>query len=286
MRQFAQVDAQTEVETRARQGADRLARQLRNLASPADIITNIATSTQPKSIDRDEPFDLDLQGRGRHRPGGNPQRRERAARPLLPADDRRGAGQLARRRRRPTVSCGCSPRRGRPPPRPRRRPTRAARARAGRRAGRRRSPRQRRGGPAAVPVLGRCRRRERHHGRGPRAHRAGQHVAPRRHRSGARRRRGRADDVGDPPQPEPCPGGRVQLHAAESRHMLDPAERLGVRGSGEQAARLRMVDRRRQADGDGRGGPEGGAQGHALVQLKVYDRARLVGASPVENQTC
>ena len=58
MRQFAQVDSQTEVETRARQGADRLARQLRNLASPADIITNIAASTQPKSIDRDEPFDL------------------------------------------------------------------------------------------------------------------------------------------------------------------------------------------------------------------------------------
>ena len=56
MRQFAQVDSQTEVETRARQGADRLARQLRNLASPADIITNIAASTQPKSIDRDEPF--------------------------------------------------------------------------------------------------------------------------------------------------------------------------------------------------------------------------------------
>jgi prepilin-type N-terminal cleavage/methylation domain-containing protein len=58
MRQFAQIDSQTEVETRARQGADRLARQLRNLASPADIITNIAASTQPKSIDRDEPFDL------------------------------------------------------------------------------------------------------------------------------------------------------------------------------------------------------------------------------------
>ena len=58
IRQFAQVDSQAEVETRARQGADRLARQLRNLASPADIITNIAASTQPKSIDRDEPFDL------------------------------------------------------------------------------------------------------------------------------------------------------------------------------------------------------------------------------------
>jgi prepilin-type N-terminal cleavage/methylation domain-containing protein len=58
IRQFGQVDAQAEAETRSRQGVDRLARQLRNLASPSDIITDIAASTQPKSIDRDEPFDL------------------------------------------------------------------------------------------------------------------------------------------------------------------------------------------------------------------------------------
>ena len=52
------VEKQTEVETQARQGIDRLARQLRNLASPADIITNISETTQPKSVDRNLPNDL------------------------------------------------------------------------------------------------------------------------------------------------------------------------------------------------------------------------------------
>jgi len=52
------VDRQTEVETDARRGSERLARQLRNLASPADIITNVQVSTQPKSVDRNLPFDL------------------------------------------------------------------------------------------------------------------------------------------------------------------------------------------------------------------------------------
>jgi len=52
------IERQTEVETRARLGVDRLARQLRNLASPSDIITNVAASTQPKSVDRNLPYDL------------------------------------------------------------------------------------------------------------------------------------------------------------------------------------------------------------------------------------
>jgi prepilin-type N-terminal cleavage/methylation domain-containing protein len=58
LRQSKLADDQAEVETRARQSADRLARQLRNLASPADIVTNIEASTQPKSVDRNLPSDL------------------------------------------------------------------------------------------------------------------------------------------------------------------------------------------------------------------------------------
>jgi type II secretory pathway pseudopilin PulG len=58
VRQDITVQRQTELETLARQGSDRLARQLRNLASPADVVTNIAASTQPKSVDRDLPSDL------------------------------------------------------------------------------------------------------------------------------------------------------------------------------------------------------------------------------------
>lgn len=41
----------------ARQTADRLSRQLRNLASPGTEIA-ASTSTQPKSVDRDGPFDI------------------------------------------------------------------------------------------------------------------------------------------------------------------------------------------------------------------------------------
>ena len=52
------VERQTEVETEVRRGVDRLARQLRNLASPSDIITNVSASTQPKSVDRNLPYDL------------------------------------------------------------------------------------------------------------------------------------------------------------------------------------------------------------------------------------
>jgi prepilin-type N-terminal cleavage/methylation domain-containing protein len=58
VRQSRYMERQTEGETMARQSADRLARQLRNLASPADIITNVAVSTQPKSVDRNLPNDL------------------------------------------------------------------------------------------------------------------------------------------------------------------------------------------------------------------------------------
>lgn len=71
IREREQVEAQTEFETLARQGADRLARQLRNLASPADIVTNIAASTQPKSVDRDLPSDLVFKDVGDTRPAGS-----------------------------------------------------------------------------------------------------------------------------------------------------------------------------------------------------------------------
>jgi Tfp pilus assembly protein PilW len=65
------VEKQTEVETQARQGIDRLARQLRNLASPADIITDIAATTQPKSVDRNLPYDLIFKDVGNTRDDGS-----------------------------------------------------------------------------------------------------------------------------------------------------------------------------------------------------------------------
>jgi prepilin-type N-terminal cleavage/methylation domain-containing protein len=71
MRQFTQVDAQAELETRTRTGVDRLARRLRNLASPADIVTNIEASTQPKSVDRDLPGDLIFKDVGDTAPVGS-----------------------------------------------------------------------------------------------------------------------------------------------------------------------------------------------------------------------
>jgi type II secretory pathway pseudopilin PulG len=71
IRQRTLAERQTEVETRARQGSDRLARQLRNLASPADIVTNIAASTQPKSVDRNLPADLVFKDVGEIRPAGS-----------------------------------------------------------------------------------------------------------------------------------------------------------------------------------------------------------------------
>ena len=65
------IDRQTEVETEARRGSDRLARQLRNLASPADIITNVQVSTQPKSVDRNQPFDQIFKDIDDVRPAGS-----------------------------------------------------------------------------------------------------------------------------------------------------------------------------------------------------------------------
>jgi type II secretory pathway pseudopilin PulG len=65
------MERQTEGEAMARQGSDRLARQLRNLASPADIITNVAVSTQPKSVDRNLPYDLIFKDIADVRPGGS-----------------------------------------------------------------------------------------------------------------------------------------------------------------------------------------------------------------------
>jgi type II secretory pathway pseudopilin PulG len=51
------TDKHADAAQQARQGMDRLARQLRNLASPADVITNSAL-IKPKSVDRNLPFDL------------------------------------------------------------------------------------------------------------------------------------------------------------------------------------------------------------------------------------
>jgi type II secretory pathway pseudopilin PulG len=65
------IERQTEVETRARLGVDRLARQLRNLASPSDIITNVQASTQPKSVDRNLPYDLIFKDISEERPLGS-----------------------------------------------------------------------------------------------------------------------------------------------------------------------------------------------------------------------
>jgi len=57
MMKSRQVTARhNDAQQQARQGVDRLARQLRNLASPADVITT--TTIQPKSVDRNLAFDL------------------------------------------------------------------------------------------------------------------------------------------------------------------------------------------------------------------------------------
>jgi type II secretory pathway pseudopilin PulG len=65
------IERQTEVEAQVRQGVDRLARQLRNLASPSDVITNVQASTQPKSVDRNLPYDLIFKDISEVRPPGS-----------------------------------------------------------------------------------------------------------------------------------------------------------------------------------------------------------------------
>jgi hypothetical protein len=65
------IERQTEVETEVRRGVDRLSRQLRNLASPSDIITNVSASTQPKSVDRNLPYDLIFKDISEERPLGS-----------------------------------------------------------------------------------------------------------------------------------------------------------------------------------------------------------------------
>jgi type II secretory pathway pseudopilin PulG len=70
VRQRDRVEKQAEVETQARLTIDRLARQLRNLASPADTIT-ATTSTQPKAVDRNLPDDLVFKDIGEALPGGS-----------------------------------------------------------------------------------------------------------------------------------------------------------------------------------------------------------------------
>jgi type II secretory pathway component PulJ len=71
IRQRDRVEKQTEVETQARLTTDRLARQLRNLASPADVITDVTSSTQPKSVDRNLPNDLVFKDVGAEMPLGS-----------------------------------------------------------------------------------------------------------------------------------------------------------------------------------------------------------------------
>jgi type II secretory pathway pseudopilin PulG len=65
------IERQTEVEAQVRLGVDRLARQLRNLASPSDIITNVQATTQPKSVDRNLPYDLIFKDISEVRPPGS-----------------------------------------------------------------------------------------------------------------------------------------------------------------------------------------------------------------------
>jgi prepilin-type N-terminal cleavage/methylation domain-containing protein len=55
--QRRRTERQNDAENLARLASDRLARELRNLASPSDLIT-AAGSAQPKSVDRNLPFDL------------------------------------------------------------------------------------------------------------------------------------------------------------------------------------------------------------------------------------
>ena len=57
MTQRTATEGHADAAQQARQGIDRLSRQLRNLASPADVITNSAL-IKPKSVDRNLPFDL------------------------------------------------------------------------------------------------------------------------------------------------------------------------------------------------------------------------------------
>ncbi len=73
VRQRDRVEKQAEVETQARLTVDRLARQLRNLASPADTITT-TSSTQPKAVDRNLPDDLVFKDIGETLPGGSQNR--------------------------------------------------------------------------------------------------------------------------------------------------------------------------------------------------------------------
>jgi prepilin-type N-terminal cleavage/methylation domain-containing protein len=67
-------ERQNDAESLARQGSDRLARELRNLASPSDLITD-AGSAQPKSVDRNLAFDIvfkDIDPGGLTAPATNP----------------------------------------------------------------------------------------------------------------------------------------------------------------------------------------------------------------------
>jgi hypothetical protein len=69
-RQRANVEAQSEAETTARIAEDRLARQLRNLASPGDLVTNIPASTQPNAVERNLATDLIFKDVADTRPAG------------------------------------------------------------------------------------------------------------------------------------------------------------------------------------------------------------------------
>jgi prepilin-type N-terminal cleavage/methylation domain-containing protein len=71
MRQQQANGRQNDTQQLARQTLDRMARQLRNLASPGDLVTNIQASTQPKSVDRDLPTDLIFKDVADTRPAGS-----------------------------------------------------------------------------------------------------------------------------------------------------------------------------------------------------------------------
>ena len=66
----------------ARQQTDRLARELRNLASPSQLTSDL--SAQPQAVDLASAYDFVFRVVDDVRPAGEPQRRQRQAHPLLP----------------------------------------------------------------------------------------------------------------------------------------------------------------------------------------------------------
>ncbi len=107
------VEQQAEVETQARLTVDRMARQLRNLASPADVITSVAVSTQPKSVDRNLSSDLIFKDVAEDRPPARSTARTCAASGTAcrPPEPHPASASPPRPR---AGCCGCRRRPGRP----------------------------------------------------------------------------------------------------------------------------------------------------------------------------